>query len=439
VHIYFYFFRYENMQGTFNFIPAIAEKSKQRGKVLTEDENKELFALKEQRRALNEEIHKLDPNAGLTGRAKKRNDAMGHLLKLSEMNKEVKRVGWANSGESVKRQFELDAQKPKEKRIHEGWDVHDTRDITGDGIPDVIVYDETGAVRIVNGNTITKSKYPERQQYYSEYPDPQTRRAVRNRETGEPINYKIDENGNKYDHQYTSYGNFKNKYKNVEVENGVPRYTNAQTARLKKLTPWSVFINVIMKKYWTAIKESNLINDIPKPLKMRFYGLLKKYTWYLIKNHVISERLNLNIPEKKEQREYIEKSNNFKEALYAEITDILKIEPEEMFTHFDDAFDAAKNYLYGEAAHEERMAKRKPRKAKSVNKNISENTARNIWSRSMAAYGVNEEENPFEDVFNTWKRADQGMEFAEYMDALMTEAFGGRANEEEDDEGNWLD
>ena len=186
MHIYFYFFRYENMQGTFDFIPAIGEKSKQQKKALTVKQNEKLYALKEQRRALNEEIHKLDPNAGQNGRAIKRNEAMGHLLKLSEMNKEIKRVGWANSGESVKRQFELDAQKPEDKQIHKGWDVHDTRDISGDGIPDVIVYDETGAVRIVNGNTITK--YPERQPYYSEFPDPQLRRAVSNSETGESIN-----------------------------------------------------------------------------------------------------------------------------------------------------------------------------------------------------------------------------------------------------------
>jgi len=102
------------------------------------------------------------------------------------MNKEVKRVGWANSGESVRKRFELDAQKPIEKQMHKGWKVHDTRDISGDGIPDVIVFDETGAVRIVNGNTITK--YPERQPYYSEFPDPQLRRAVSNSETGESIN-----------------------------------------------------------------------------------------------------------------------------------------------------------------------------------------------------------------------------------------------------------
>jgi len=273
------------------------------------------------------------------------------------------------------------------------------------------------------------------------------RRATRNRETGEPINYELDEKGRAKPvfiedgeggsiPSYTSYGEFINRYKNIDVKDGIPQYTNAQTAKLKKLTPYKVFRSVIMGTYWNAVKDSNLINDIPNHLKMRFYGLLSKYTWLLIRNHVISERLNLEIPKKKEQREYIEKSNNFKRELHEEITNILRIAPRQMYEHFNDAFEVAKNHLQGIAADEERLAKKKP---KEVNKKISEKNAKAIWKNILNEYGVSEEEQPFAETFTTWKRADQGMEFDEWLNTWMNEAVGRQAIEDEDDEGNWLD
>lgn len=111
-----------------------------------------------------------------------------------------------------------------------------------------------------------------------------------------------------------------------------------------------------------------------------------------------------------------------------------------MFDHFDDAFNVAKNHLYGIAAHEEPMAKRKPREAKPVNKNISEKTAKGIWNRTLAAYGVGEEEAPFDDAFTTWHNNNQGLDFSEWMEWYMDEASSGReVDEEVDDDENWLD
>ena len=412
------------MQGTFDFIPAVGEKRKQKKAVLSKEENNKLQALKRQRAELNQKIQQIDPNNAQRKRTVKRNEAMSHLLKLSEMNKELKRVGWANSGKSSRKQFELDAQKPEELQMHKGWQVHDTRDISGDGIADVVIYDETGAIRAVNGNTITKSKYPERQQYYNDYDEPIKRRAIRNKETGEPINYKVDQNGDKYDPQYTSYGDFKkNTYNKVEVNaEGNVQYTNAQTARLKKLTPYKVFINIIMNKYWNAIKNrEDLIENIPKHLRMRFYGLLKKYTWNLIKDHAISERLQLEIPNNKEEREFIEKSNNFKQAITDDIKQILQIVPEEMFNYFDVAFGKAKEFLYGVAQQE----------AKIANGSVKESTSKKMWKRIINAYGISEEDAPFNEIFNNWKQNGKGMNFSEWLNNYIENNIGG--NEEEDD------
>jgi len=54
------------------------------------------------------------------------------------MNKELKRVGWMNSKESALAQFDIDAQKDEDKQMYKGWKVHAERDISGDGIPDVV-------------------------------------------------------------------------------------------------------------------------------------------------------------------------------------------------------------------------------------------------------------------------------------------------------------
>ena len=103
------------------------------------------------------------------------------------MNKELKSVSWMNSEEAAEAQFEKDRQKDEDKQKYKGWAVDASRDISGDGIPDVIIYDENGAVRGVNGNTIRKPKYPERQLYTKEYPKLEQRREERDRKTGKPL------------------------------------------------------------------------------------------------------------------------------------------------------------------------------------------------------------------------------------------------------------
>ena len=76
----------------------------------------------------------------------------------------------------------------------------------------------------VNGNTITKLKYPERQLYYKTYDEPAKRRR------------QIDEYGQVINEgQFTAFGIFKDDdYNHITVDNfGDASYTNEQARRLK--------------------------------------------------------------------------------------------------------------------------------------------------------------------------------------------------------------
>jgi len=178
------------MKGTFDFVPQIKAKVGEYSikKNLSPDEQQQINDLKLQKAEHQRQIRAIDPSLDATGkRVAKRNAAMEHLMKLSEMNKELKSVSWMNSEEAAEAQFEKDRQKDEDKQNYKGWAIDASRDISGDGIPDVIIYDENGAVRGVNGNTIRKSKYPERQLYTETYPKLEQRRAVRDRKTGKPL------------------------------------------------------------------------------------------------------------------------------------------------------------------------------------------------------------------------------------------------------------
>ena len=76
---------------------------------------------------------------------------MSHLLKLSEMNKELKRVGWMNSKEAALIQFELNPER------YEDWKVRADRDISGDGIPDVVILNKHNEIMDVNQYRISTS------------------------------------------------------------------------------------------------------------------------------------------------------------------------------------------------------------------------------------------------------------------------------------------
>jgi len=252
-------------KGVFDYIGGIKDKVADYSKVkrLTAEEQHQLKDLEAQRRAISQQIRKIDPSKDTSGkRVARRNKAMEQLMNLSMMNKELKSVGWMNSGESVEITFNEDRNKPLGKQKYRGWAYDASRDISGDGIPDVIIYDESGSVRGVNGNTIRKSRYPERQLYTRENPDMRDRRAVRDPKTGNPVNFDVDEEGNKIagTEKYIT----KNKFKkdvlyNIDVDwdNGTAEYTHDYAKKKIKLTPFKKFSNIIMKHYWTALNSGD--------------------------------------------------------------------------------------------------------------------------------------------------------------------------------------
>jgi len=286
------------------------------------------------------------------------------------MNKELKRVGWMNSKEEASKQFELNPEK------YEDWKVRADRDISGDGIPDVVILNKHNEIMGVNGNTITKSKYPERQLYYTDYSHPSERRR------------QIDEDGNVINEgQYTAFGSFKrDDYNKINVVDGVASYTNEQARRLKKLTPYKTFTNVIMDNYWKHLKTQGVINEIPKHLRMRLYGLVKKYVWEAIKGHVITTKLNMNIPDNKDSPKILENSNSFKEALNDELRDILRTKPTDMFNNFKD--------LYAKALGSLRDGKYKKLKPSELKDRL-----RNVYDHLINEYGLNENDYPFNDSY----------------------------------------
>ena len=307
-------------QGAFDYIEDIRDKSmpKERRQLTQEDLN-QIQDLKQQKLELQRQINAINPdeNRGLK-RTQKRNEAMEHLLRLSEMNKELKSVGWMNSAEAADEQFSRDRKKPEEKQKYKGWIVDASRDISGDNIPDVIIYDENGAVRGVNGNTIRKSKYPERQLYTKENPSADERRAMRDPKTGTPLNFEEDKEGNKTKRNYTTKTQYlKDTLYDIVVDRktGQANYTHEHMQNKPKLTPYKVYSKVLILNLWEYIKRQNLIPEIPKHLKSLFFIKLKSNAWDFIKRWVYTKKLNMEYPDNVEHRAFIEKTSAYKSAL----------------------------------------------------------------------------------------------------------------------------
>jgi len=337
-------------KGVFDYIPDIKDKVADYSKVkrLSAEEQQQLKDLEAQRRAINQQIRHIDPSKDTTGkRVARRNKAMEQLMNLSMMNKELKSVGWMNSGESVEKTFNEDRNKPLDKQKYKGWNYDASRDISGDSIPDVIIYDESGSVRGVNGNTIRKSRYPERQLYTREQPDIRDRRAVRDPKTGNPVNFDVDEDGNKIagTEQYMT----KNKFKkdvlyNIDVDwdAGTAEYSHEYARKKIKLTPFKKFSNIIMKHYWTALNNGDYLNEIPKHLKSLFYIKLKAFAWEYMKYWAASQIMKGDYPNNKEERTSFEKQPLFKQSLEQLITEILATDINKTFNEFMPVYNAAK-------------------------------------------------------------------------------------------------
>jgi len=142
-----------------------------------------------------------------------------------------------------------------------------------------------------------------------------------------------------------------------------------------------------MDNYWKYLKTQGVINEIPKHLRMRLHGLVKKHVWEAIKGHVITAKLNMNIPNDKDSLKILENSNSFKEVLNEELRDILRTRPVDMFNNSKD--------LYAKAIESLRGGKYKKLKPSELKDQL-----RNVYDHLINEYGLNEDDYPFNDSYN---------------------------------------
>ena len=205
-------------------------------------------------------------------------------------------------------------------------------------------------MRGVNGNTIRKSKYPERQLYTDKYSEPTDRRAVRNRLTGEPENFDVDENGDKIPgtERYTS----KSRYLEdelydiaVDPKTGNAKYTHSYADKKIKLTPFKKFTKIIMKHYWKALDDNGMLAGIKSYQKSMFYIKLKAFAWEYIKYWAATQILKMDPPNGKEEKIQFEKSSGFKHALDQLIAEILSTPLENTFNTLMVVYNAAREAI----------------------------------------------------------------------------------------------
>jgi len=313
-----------------NFNPLSDEQVNRalRGRTDKEDRIAELKAeLKKKRKDVMDEIYQLDPERSPQARINaKRIEAMNFLRELSKMNKEYKKVTWMNSIEA------FNAQKAINPAL-QGWTADATRDISNDGTIDILIYDETGELRGVNGNTLVKSKYPERKAYTESHPRPEDRRKVYDKATG-----KLKNENPK------SFSAFKSGELNdmfIDGVNGTAVFTYGAKSG-KSLTPYQIFSKILMKEYWQALDDNGWLDNVAKHLRVTFYSKLKTNVWFFVKSWAAEKLLNIrNYPQiSPESREDLDKSPKMKRALETLLSDILKSDKETTFDRFTVAFNA---------------------------------------------------------------------------------------------------
>jgi len=297
-------------------------------KINNEDRIAELKAeLKKKRKTVMDEIYRLDPERSPQARINaKRIEAMNFLRELSKMNKEFKKVTWMNSIEA------FNAQKAINPAL-KGWTADATRDISNDGTIDILIYDETGELRGLNGNTLVKSKYPERKAYTESHPRPEDRRKVYDKTTG-----KLKEGKMK------SFSTFKSgELNNISVDgvNGTATFIH-ESKNGKSLTPYQIFSKILMKEYWQALLDNGWLDNIEKHLRVSFYSKLKTNVWFFVKSWAAEKLLYMsNYPQlSPESREDLDKSPKMKRALETLLSEILRSDKETTFDRFTVAFNA---------------------------------------------------------------------------------------------------
>ena len=313
---------------------------------LTPEQENEVRNLKAEIAERQKKVRQIDPKSAPGGkRAMKRDKIMDNLVELSLANKELKRVGCMNSKEAAEDYM----AKANQKHIDKGgepleapyrdWHVR-AEEITGDGVPDIIIYDANDSIRGLNGNTITKSKYPERKQYYKDNPESERRRARYDPMTGQPLNFDgKDDQGRVINPRYTTKQQFhENVYKaiNVDQRTGEYAWANPQTQRLVKMTPYKIFVNKILKDYWEKFVKNQARNEnVPKHFMARLYGFFKTEVWDYFKYLVVTEGRLGGLGEEKPNNDAALKllfdSRRFKDAQERVVKNLLKLPEQEQW------------------------------------------------------------------------------------------------------------
>ena len=195
---------------------------------------------------LRKELNKLEPN----NRAARVDPSLEKLMDLKKANKDVVSVGWANSAKSAQAQFD------KYPERYEDWEVREDEDIDGDDIPDTVIYNKAGTAKIINGQTVRKSRHPFRQAIYTAYPT---------REDRKQANEQIKAgNTQPFKKQY-------NKLKVIHTKDGKTRVEyDVNKQRRETLSAYKLFSQVFFAPIWDAIKH--VYDGMPTAEKLKGYG-----------------------------------------------------------------------------------------------------------------------------------------------------------------------
>jgi len=293
-------------------------------------------ALKAQRRELSRQIHELDPSAAKTN--VKRDIAMTALKEMIKRGKEPKKVGWMNSAKSADHEINVvDVTRPNPK--YAGWKIEE-EDLDGDAVMDVIIKDQTGNIRGVNGYSVERTSFPKRKPYYDANPRPDQRRKIINGEenpNAKTMNQYINENNPK---GITPIIIGKN-----EQGNGVYTYVYNDKSIKREPTPYKVFLHLILKPYWdNYAKEIAEGEGISKHLILLFYGILKRRMWNIIKR-IAHSYLQTPSNIKGHELQVYESSTRFKAELKSLITTIERSDLQHNISEFQQTFNESLNEL----------------------------------------------------------------------------------------------
>ena len=253
--------------------------------------------LRAQIRALRKELNKVNPSAART-RGTSDYEA---FLNFKKMGKDVVNVGWANSKPSAESFFEGQRRKLERGLIknnpYEDWQIDDTRDIDGDNKPDIIIKNAQGVPKIINGQTIKRSRHPKREAYYSEIPD-----------KAERINYnKLVKAG-----EAKPFSKQFNAFTITQTPDGVV-ISNADERNTTKATPYRLFSQKFFSPIWEHLKKL-LPENMPNTEKMAMYRTLLSTMWSRIKD-VVYGILGVAKPNNDEDIKYVENKKSFKNQL----------------------------------------------------------------------------------------------------------------------------